>query len=68
VPRSGCVAIGSGYAEALGSLGKKPIWTTEDVIRAARAATETNLGCGPPIYYATTIDYEIKEADLETLS
>ncbi len=66
VPRKHCAAIGSGYAEALGSLGKGP-WTSDDVIRAAFAATETNLGCGAPIYFATTIDYEIQEADLAGL-
>jgi 20S proteasome alpha/beta subunit len=60
VPRSNCVAIGSGYAEALGSLGDGP-WTSEDVIKAALAPTKTNVGCGPPIYWATTLDYEIQE-------
>ncbi len=68
VPRSGCVAIGSGYGQALGSLGTNGPWKPEDVIRAAYSATQTNLGCGAPIYWATTLDYEIHEADLDILS
>ena len=46
---SGRMAIGSGYAEALGTLGDVGPWTERDVIAAAYRATLTAHGCGGPI-------------------
>ena len=43
------MAIGSGYAEALGSLGDRGPWTEADVTRAVYWATLTAQGCTPPI-------------------
>lgn len=61
-PRSGCYAIGSGYAEALGSLGDEGPWTKADVVRAAHRATLTAHGCDGPIVVADTRTLNIKEA------
>jgi len=54
VPQYGRHAIGSGYAEALGFLGKQGPWTIDQVVEAARRATISADGCEGPIDYATT--------------
>lgn len=64
VPARNCAAIGSGYSEALGSLGDgSGPWKPKDVIKAAFNAAQINLGCGPPIYWANTIDYEVHRVE-----
>jgi ATP-dependent protease HslVU (ClpYQ) peptidase subunit len=45
----GRMAIGSGYAEALGHLGDAGPWAEADVIEAVRRATITARGCSGPI-------------------
>jgi hypothetical protein len=62
VPRSGAVAIGSGYAEALGHLGDKSWWTRSEVIEAARRATLTAVGCGGDIYWTSTSSESVEAA------
>jgi ATP-dependent protease HslVU (ClpYQ) peptidase subunit len=54
VPKAGRLAIGSGYAEALGYLGNDGPWTVEQVCEAARRATISAHGCDGPISYVTT--------------
>lgn len=61
-PRSGRYAIGSGYAEALGSLGENGPWTRRDVLEAARRSTLTAHGCDGPIVYGDTRSLTIEEA------
>jgi ATP-dependent protease HslVU (ClpYQ) peptidase subunit len=62
VPRSGRCAIGSGYAEALGSLGDLGPWTVEDVVEAARRSAITARGVSGPIFVVTTADLDVQEA------
>lgn len=49
IEHCGRMAIGSGFAEALGRLGNEGPWTEEEIIDAARRSTLTNRGCGGPI-------------------
>lgn len=49
VENTGRMAIGSGYAEALGRLGIEGPWSEEEVIDAARSSTHINTGCGGAI-------------------
>lgn len=51
---SGCAAIGSGYAEAIGRLGTDGPWTEADVIDAVRRAIRTAVGCDGPISVVNT--------------
>lgn len=51
---AGRLAIGSGYAEALGRLGDQGPWTEDDVIDAARRATQSARGCGGAISVVDT--------------
>ena len=60
VPDSGRIALGSGYAEALGYLGDSGPWTVDDVCEAARRACITALGCEGPIDYVMTSDTTVK--------
>lgn len=62
MPRSGRYAIGSGYREALGSLGDDGPWTRSDVIRAAHRATITAHGCDGPIVVGDTRSLTITES------
>ena len=62
MPVSGRYAIGSGYAEALGSLGTDGPWRRADVIRAAHRSTITAHGCDGPIVVGDTRTLTITEA------
>jgi 20S proteasome alpha/beta subunit len=63
LPPSGRAAIGSGYAEALGSLGDEGPWTREDVIEAVRRAAKSAVGVGGPVYVAGTESPTIDRVD-----
>ncbi len=54
VATSGRMAIGSGYAEALGRLGDQGPWTEADVVDAARRAIQSNRDCDGPISVVDT--------------
>ncbi len=58
----GRIAMGAGYAEAYGSLGKKGPWSKDDVIEAAQRATLTAQGVGGDIYWVSTQDLRIRKA------
>lgn len=51
---SGRMAIGSGYAEALGRLGDDGPWTEADVVDAVRRAIRQAVGCDGPISVVDT--------------
>ena len=59
IPRSGRLAIGSGYAEALGHLGARGPWTWQQVVEAARRATLTADGCSGDIDHIITTDLKL---------
>lgn len=59
IPRAGRLAIGSGYAEALGHLGNKGPWTWRQVVEAARRATLTAYGCSGDIDHIITTDCKL---------
>ena len=59
----GRCAVGSGYAEAYGSLGDKEIWTKAEVIEAARRATLTAQGVGGDIYVISTLHPVVELAE-----
>lgn len=61
VSTAGRMAIGSGYAEALGRLGDSGPWTEDDVVDAARRAIQANRGCGGPISVVDTKTLTIRE-------
>ena len=48
------MAIGSGYAEALGRLGDDGPWTEADVVDAVRRAIRQAVGCDGPISVVDT--------------
>jgi hypothetical protein len=56
---TGRLATGSGYAEALGSLGDEGPWTERDVVEAARRASVTAVGVGGPINVVDTKRLEV---------
>ncbi len=60
VRKSGAVAIGSGYAEALGALGDRR--NRKAVVEAASRATQLNIGCGGSVVYGDTKSLTIGEA------
>jgi len=61
---SGRMAIGSGYAQALGHLDAIDAngvhWCENDVVNAVRAAIKTNGGCGGPVQVVNDVDMEIR--------
>lgn len=57
---AGRLAIGSGYAEALGRLGDRGPWTEDDVVDAARRATQSARGCGGAISVVDTRNLTIR--------
>jgi ATP-dependent protease HslVU (ClpYQ) peptidase subunit len=57
----GRMAIGSGYAEALGFLGDGGTWEESDVIDAARRACISAYGVGGPINVVTTATYKVRK-------
>jgi ATP-dependent protease HslVU (ClpYQ) peptidase subunit len=59
----GRCAVGSGYAEAYGSLGDKEIWTKAEVVEAARRATLTAQGVGGEIYVISTKNPVVEKAE-----
>lgn len=61
VDLTGRVAIGSGYAEALGRLGDVGPWTEDDVVDAVRRARISAVGCGGPISVVNTADLTVRE-------
>lgn len=63
VTTSGRMAIGSGYAEALGRLGTTGPWTQDDVVDAVRRAIQANQGCDGPISVADTKTLTVREVD-----
>lgn len=60
---SGCAAIGSGYAEAIGRLGPDGPWSEDDVIDAVRRAIRTARGCDGPISVVNTRTLDIRTVD-----
>ena len=62
LPIKNRICIGSGYAEAYGSLGDSEDYTLEDVVEAARRATLTANGVGGDIYYISTLDPVVRLA------
>lgn len=63
VETSGRMAIGSGYAEALGYLGAVGPWTEDDVVEAVRRAIRTARGCAGPISVVDTRSMQIRTLD-----
>jgi ATP-dependent protease HslVU (ClpYQ) peptidase subunit len=63
MPPTGRIAIGSGYAEALGALGDSGPWTREQVIDAARRARISAVGVSGPIHVVSTNDRVIETVD-----
>jgi ATP-dependent protease HslVU (ClpYQ) peptidase subunit len=61
---SGRMAIGSGYAEALGRLGSEGPWTEADVITAVRRAIRSARGCGGQITVTDTRTLEIRTVNV----
>lgn len=59
---TGRLATGSGYAEALGSLGTKGPWRQRDVIEAAKVARVSAVGVGGPISVVDTKSLEVEPA------
>lgn len=60
-PSENRCAIGSGYAEALGSLGDSGTYKKADVIEAARRSTVTARGVSGPIHVADTKTMIVEE-------
>lgn len=56
------MAIGSGYAEALGALGDEGPWTRTRIVEAARRATITASGCSGSITVVDTKALTIEQA------
>jgi ATP-dependent protease HslVU (ClpYQ) peptidase subunit len=63
VATSGRMAVGSGYAEALGRLGDTGPWKEADVVDAARRAIQTNRGCDGPISVVDTKTLTVKTVE-----
>lgn len=59
---TGRIAIGSGYAEALGFLGDSGPWQEADVIEAVTRATQTAVGVSGPIDVVDTETLTVRPA------
>lgn len=58
---SGRMAIGSGYAEALGFLGDGGGWEEQDVVEAAKRAAATAVGVGGPFNVVNTATFRVRK-------